>query len=142
MRVVSEGKGRWVVMVVMGWRRRCDEAGRGQGHGGRVMMMIAISRVMVNGIGEKSAGRHGQRIRLLTSDAGLEDGGGVAAADATTTTRTGSDGRSSGGSQIAHRRRGTRQRDVGIVRIDERFGAGTERTRPVGVVHQQIDVVV
>ncbi len=139
MRVVSEGKGRWVVMVVMGWRRRCDEAGRGQGHGGRVMM-IAISRVMVNGIGKKSAGRQAQRIRLLTSDAGLEDGGGVAPA-AAATTRTGSDG-SSGGSQVAHRRRGTRQRDVGIVRIDERFSAGTERPRPVGVVHQQIDVVV
>jgi hypothetical protein len=43
MRMMSEGKGRrMVVLVMMGCRRWCDEASRGQGHGSRVMM-ITIS---------------------------------------------------------------------------------------------------
>ena len=78
MRVMSERKRRWVVVMVR-WRRRRrrrDEAGRRQSHGRRVM----ISRVMMNGIGEEAASRKTQRIRLLLApDARLEIGGRVAA---------------------------------------------------------------
>ena len=133
VRVMSEGKRRWVVVMVRWRRRRRDEAGRRQSHGRRVM----ISRVMMNGIGEEAASRKTQRIRLLLApDARLEIGGRVAA-------RTGWDGGATGGSDdVSDRRRRSSQRNVGIVRIDERFGSGTQRPRSVSVVHQKIDVVV
>lgn len=39
-------------------------------------------------------------------------------------------------------RRRARERDARVVRVDERLGAGAERARAVGVVHEQVDVVV
>lgn len=136
MRMMSKRKGRWMVMMVVRWRCGCHQASRRQGHGGRVML-FTIPRMM-NRIGQQAASRHRQRIRWLTTsahvsaDARLEDRGSVIA----------SWSQCSGGRHVSDGGWRTRQRDARIVWIDERFSAGTERSRTVGVIHQQIDIVV